>query len=176
MIAAIAILKRAWPYLVGALLIMAVLYGAYRHGVTTTADRYGRQIAEQDAANAAALAKAHADARTKEADAAQRQAEIETDLLKRNEDAQATADRTIADLRAGTIRLRHDLTSAQCAIASVSDIATGTAQRDATCTGGLRPDDAAFLIRFADRADAIARQLQAAQRVIDNDRLMCGGR
>ena len=154
--------------------VFAALYGAYRHGVGTTTERYERQLAAEREANATALASAHFRARVKELAAAERQAEIEAAHLKEMNDAQQRTERTIANLRAGTVRLRDELASAECAIAGVSSIAAGTGQRDAACTGGLRPEHAEFLIFFADRADQVARQLQAAQVVIRADRLVCG--
>ncbi|WP_162559373.1 lysis system i-spanin subunit Rz [Microvirga sp. 17 mud 1-3] len=174
MIAAWPILRRILPYLVAVVAVVAVLFGAYRHGVNTTTDRYERRLADISTANATALAQAQADARGKELAAQQAQADIETAYLQGQRDAQAITDRTIDDLRADRVRLRGDLASAQCALAGVSDIATGTGQRNAACAGGLRKADAEFLVRFADHADAVARQLQAAQAIIESDRKVCG--
>lgn len=169
------ILKRAWPYLACLAVLLVINYGTYRHGVTTTTDRYERLLAEHREAGALALAKAQAETRDKEQQAARAQASIETAYLQGQKDAQANTDRTIADLRAGNIRLRNELASAQCAIDGVSTIASGAGQRHAACSGGLREEHARFLIHFADRADQVARQLQAAQEVIVNDRLICAG-
>ena len=170
----VAILKRIWPYLVAVAVVLAALYGAYRHGVATTTDRYELKLAEQAKANADALASAHFKARVQEMAAAVQLADIDAKHQQELKDAQTRTERTIAELRAGNIRLRDELASAECALAGVSDIATGTGQRDAACTGGLRPEHAEFLIRFADRADEVTMQLQAAQDVIRADRIVCG--
>lgn len=168
-------MARILPYLVAVAIVLGALYGAYHHGVTTTTAQYELKLSEQSAANAQALANAQADVRNKEQAAAQEQAAIVATYEDKQSNAKTNTDRIIADLRSGAIRLRSDLASAQCALASVSDIAAGTGKRDAACTAGLRPADAEFLIRFAARADAVARQLQAAQAIIIADRKTCRG-
>lgn len=174
MTAAIALLQRAWPYLLGVFIAVAALFWAYRHGVATEGMRWQARYNADIAAANQAKADALEHARAIENKAAADQAAIEYNLLGRLNDAQNTADRTIADLRSGTIRMRDDFASAICTAASVSGIATSTAQRDAACNRGLRTDHAEFLIRFAQRAKATAEQLRAAQQVIVNDRRVCG--
>jgi hypothetical protein len=68
--------------------------------------------------------------------------------LKRAEREQET-ERTIADLRSGTVRLRDRFT---CPAAKAS----GAAAKPVPEESGLRIEDAEFLVRFADEADAIA--------------------
>ncbi|WP_441228005.1 DUF2514 family protein [Tardiphaga sp. 20_F10_N6_6] len=174
MAVALAFLKKAWPYLLAVAVVFGALYGAYHHGVTVTTAQYERTLADERTANAQALAQAHADARTIEQDAAQRQAQVETQLIQRNKDAQDIADRTIADLRAGTLQLRKSLTAGTCSVASVSGVAASTAERDAVCNGGFQLVDAAILVRFAARAQQVAERLKAAQAVIADDRKICG--
>lgn len=169
------LLKRSWPYLAISALLFACLAVAYWRGGVATAERYERKMAQQAQANADALATAHAGTRAKEYEAAQTQAAIEARHLMEMNDAKTRTDRTIANLRAGNIRLRDEIASAECAIAGVSEIATGTGERDAACAGGLRPEHAEFLIRFADRADAVALQLKAAQDIIRADRQVMNG-
>lgn len=165
-----------WARYVGAILaVLAVLYGAYRHGVSTTNDRWQAKYNADIAAAHEATAKARAEVRGKELAAAQQQANIEAELLRRLDDAQSNADRIIADLRAGNLRLRSEFSKAVCAVAGVPDIAASAGQRDAACDGGFSEDHVRFLVQFAQRAQRVAEQLQAAQQVIINDRLICNG-
>ncbi len=68
--------------------------------------------------------------------------------LKREEREQET-ERTIADLRSGTVRLRDRFT---CPAAK----APGTSAQPVPQESGLREEDAEFLVRLADEADTIA--------------------
>lgn len=60
MTAAIALLQRAWPYLVGALLIALLLFGTYRHGVQFERARlsaiHATELSARDQATANILA------------------------------------------------------------------------------------------------------------------------
>ena len=75
-------------------------------------------------------------------------------------DAVQAADRTIADLRAGTVRLRDEW--AGCATDSVS--ATATAARLADESAAVRARAAAEIVSIGARADAQVRALQAVVR------------
>jgi len=74
--------------------------------------------------------------------------------------AQSQADRVIADLRAGTLRLRRTW---QCApAAGVPETAAGAGQPDGDAT--LRAESAAAIVRIGAECDAQVRGLQAALR------------
>jgi prophage endopeptidase len=77
-------------------------------------------------------------------------------------------DQTIADLRAGTLRLR-DKFRCKASLPGSSAAASGS---DAASTGGLSDQDAEFLVREASRADAVVGQLTACQAVVKSDREM----
>lgn len=155
--------------------IAAVLFGAYRHGVTTEGARWEARYNKDMASANEALAKAVADARKVEEAAAKNQAAIESEFLKRISDEKKTNDAVIANLRAGNLRLRDEFGKAVCSVAErVPEIAASTGKRDAACYGGFSSDHAEFLILFAGRAQQVAEQLAAAQQVIIQDRLVCG--
>lgn len=70
-------------------------------------------------------------------------------------------DRTIAGLRDGTVRLRERFT---CPRVPAASPAAGSG--DDPARYGLRPADAEFLVRLADKADGVAEQLSTCQAVI----------
>lgn len=74
---------------------------------------------------------------------------------------EADTARTIAGLRAGTVKLRPRF---QCP--RVDRPAAPAAGSDDAAEGGLQIEDAEFLVREADRADGIVQQLTACQAVV----------
>lgn len=74
--------------------------------------------------------------------------------------ADEAADRAIADLRAGNVRLRDEW--AGCATDAVSATATAAAERDAAAE--VRERAAAEIVSIGARADAQVRALQAVVR------------
>ncbi|WP_421793542.1 lysis system i-spanin subunit Rz [Hydrocarboniphaga effusa] len=124
---------------------------------------------EQQAREASdALALAHAEIRELEHGHAQRLADIDSRHQQEFADAQTAADRTVADLRNGTVRLRKQLAAASCPAGLQFAGPSPGVNEEAP---GLRPEDAGFLVRLADECDA---DLRAAQAVIDEDRRLCG--
>ncbi|HCZ49309.1 MAG TPA: hypothetical protein DCZ11_09915 [Gammaproteobacteria bacterium] len=89
-----------------------------------------------------------------------RSIDLEAAYLQGVFDVQARTDRTISDLRAGNLRLRHELTSAACDL-SGSGAASGSDH------AGTLPDvwrtAAEDLVQLADECDAVVHQLSACQ-------------
>ena len=91
-----------------------------------------------------------------------------TDKLKQdNADARAKADRTIADLRAGALRLQPRF---KCPARHLPGTPAGSEGSQSAGEGGLSDQDAEFLIRFASGADAAVNQLTACQSILKADR------
>lgn len=91
-----------------------------------------------------------------------------TDKLKQdNADARAKADRTIADLRAGALRLQPRF---KCPARHLPGTPAGSEGSQPAGEGGLSDQDAEFLIRFASGADAAVNQLTACQSILKADR------
>ena len=77
-------------------------------------------------------------------------------------------DKVIADLRAGSVRLRDRF---KCSTRpAVSSSGPASAGSDGGTQGGLSDNDAEFFVREASRADEVVRQLTACQAVIRSDR------
>lgn len=124
------------------------------------------------ASNKSALSQAKAetvaqqDARATEHASAQRANEIAESYERGKQDAQDTASRTAADLRAGNIKLRDAW--AGCETQRLSDAAASASRVDAGAHD--RADSAARIIAAADAADAQIRALQALVRADRGDK------
>jgi len=172
-------LMRALPYLAAILAAFAVLFGAYSFGVHV--ERQAR-VAEVNGLNAE-YAQQLADANQRTADAQQRErdkeaqrqrdmAALDVQHHKELTDAKAAADRTIADLRAGNLRLRERFTCPAAAgpAGGAGQAGTGASVGDAAQGHGLQPADAEFLLSEAARADEVTVQLRACQDIVRRDR------
>lgn len=106
-----------------------------------------------------------ADARAKELANAKANAETKAKYEKELQDAQDKADRTIADLRAGTLRLRKQWQCPAIASAGVSTPAAGGSV--AAGSADDRDQSAGRIVRAAAEADA---QIRALQRIVIEDR------
>jgi prophage endopeptidase len=151
-------------------LVGAVLFGAYRHGVTTTSDRYDAVIAKADAQHAtetlALQLKVAATERAKQVS----MAELDTHYQEVIQNEKQSADSIIADLRSGTIGLRKRLAAVSVSSSGVPCTAAGAGCGDDEATVGLQVADAQLLVRLAAEADAIVDQLNACQAVVKADR------
>lgn len=162
---------RAVPYLAAAIALAASHLGAYRHGISIERAEWQAKADKAQADAMQQVAEAQEKARHAEQASAIAMANIDAAYLKGRTDAQAESDRTIADLRAGSVSLRQRFTCPPAAPAGgMPKATTGTGQRDAASEGGLRSADAEFLVQLADRADQVTRQLEACQAVIRQDR------
>lgn len=155
----------AWKYacLVAAVLAVAGLVAAllFRGNSARAGSERDAAIAQRDAARGEVvqLTGVIESERSK----AQALANIATQYEKEKTDAQAVADRTIADLRAGHLRLRKLWTCPAPAASAETDTSAGEPDGQAE----LREQGAADLVRLAAEADAQIRGLQA---VIEADR------
>lgn len=151
-------------------MVLVVLFGAYHHGCSVTAAAYELKITEANEQHAAALADLQAKARATEDRSAQQIAAIDRTHQERLTHEIDSRDRTIADLRAGTVSVRKRFTCPAGADQRVLDAPISTGSSDAAQGGGLQQADAEFLIRFASEADQAVTQLAACQAVVRADR------
>jgi uncharacterized protein involved in exopolysaccharide biosynthesis len=133
-------------------LAMLALY--FRGAAAVSVDR--QHIAEQRADQLGAALKSSEAARVSEHAQADKLQAIAQQYEQDKTDAQAKADRTIADLRAGTVRLRNEWQG--CPARGVPATAGSTGQPDAGAE--LRAKGAGDLIGNAAAADAEIRRLQ----------------
>jgi hypothetical protein len=148
------------------LTVLALVFGAYRWAYNAGANAVQADWDAERAANKLAADAQAAEAAAKEAKDAAAFALLADNLRKENERAKQDADRTIADLRRGTIRLRSRFTCPS----TVSQAAGSASGSDETRESGLRSEDAEFLISESARADGVARTLQACQAILAAER------
>ena len=153
MIVVLSLLRRFGPYALAVAVVLGALYGAYRHGVRVTEDRWSRRYVETENALLERI-------RATEAATAARIAELDQRHYQELQRVRTEADHTIADIRAGALRLRHRFT---CPAGPVPAAPDAPGVGDGTEAGGLRREDAEFLVRIAAEADAVAVQLSACQ-------------
>lgn len=159
---------KAIPYIIALALVAGVLHFTYEAGYNKSERKWNDKYTfDLGKANDALV-----QAKREIVQAVAKQSEIETELLLKQKEQEAYAHRTIADLRAGTVSLRESLKIKQCT--SVSSIDGTPSHGNAASTGGLSEEDVRFLISEASRADKLAEQLTAAQKVILLDRVVCG--
>lgn len=111
------------------------------------------------------------DALNKERNAYAQQEQIEADYLEKIEELKRNEDDLINQYRTNTLSLRDSLKPKQCS--DVPPTTSSTSDSHAKTTGGLHDTDVEFLVRIANRADAVAEQLEEAQQIILNDREVC---
>ena len=160
-----------WTILAGVLLLGGAFAGGYYEGHHQEHNVLTAQINAIKAADATALAKSEADARSKEQAADQHLAVITQSYEKDKANAKAQSDNTIASLRAGTLRLRSEFNCTPALAASVSAAASGGSSTPTAAQ--LREQDAANLVRAAADADA---DITALQKVIQEDRAEVNGK
>lgn len=161
---------RALPYVAGATIVTCGLIFADMHGHSVEREHWQRVIAQNDADNAREIANREAAARREEQGKAETLRAIDKQTLQDKQNEIDSRDRTIADLHAGTVRLRDRFTCAAASDQRVPSAAATTGQRDAASAGGLQEEDGVFLVSESSRADQVARQLQACQAVVRADR------
>jgi hypothetical protein len=156
---------------IAALVITASHGLAYHAGKVAGDTAHQAELTRINLTWAKALADQQSKARQQEQDKAAELAAIADKHQQDIANREAISNRTIADLRAGTIRLRSDIAANEFAASvRLPSAAAGTGQRDAAKGVGLRIADAEFLIRTAGEADQVADQLRACQAVVRADR------
>ncbi|HEU4589366.1 MAG TPA: lysis system i-spanin subunit Rz [Steroidobacteraceae bacterium] len=126
------------------------------------------QLAEAHAAYSAReadmahqLADALQMARTAEARNAQETAAIDAAYERGLADGQARTAATLADLRSGNLRLRHELAAAACSAAGLPGTGADAGSADDAARAELWRSSAGDLVRIADEADGVVRQLNS---------------
>jgi prophage endopeptidase len=172
-------LRKFWPELLIATLLVAFGVLAYGHGKHVANAAWEAKVATMQRDQAEALAKAHQEradaeqrARDIEAKRAADMAALDAQHTKEMNDAKADADRTIADLRAGTLRLRERFTcpASTRTVPATAQAGTGTSLGDGAAAHGLQREDAEFLVRESAAATNEALKLKACQAIIMGDR------
>jgi hypothetical protein len=160
-----------WTILAGVLLLGGAFAGGYYEGHHQEQNVLTAQVNAIKAADAVALAKSEADARSKEQSADQHLAVITQTYEQDKANAKAQSDNTIASLRAGTLRLRSEFNCTPALAASVS--AASSSGSSTPTADQLREQDAANIVRAAADADA---EIMALQKVIQEDRAEVNGK
>jgi Tfp pilus assembly major pilin PilA len=135
------------------LIVAAVQHVEVRHYKVAATGAKAEVVAIK-AANAAELAAQRAIADAKEKARAAATAAAERQMMQDNADADQKYKDTIAGLRAGTVRLRHEWT---CPVLPRTTTTPESSDADTV----LREQDASNLVRLAAEADAQIRALQA---------------
>ena len=165
--------KGVWGFLKGlpwqvwavaAALALGLFYGHLRFNAGEA--KVQGQLDEYKAQVASDIAKQEADNKAKELKDRLAFAAAAESLRKQNELTKANADRTIAELRAGTRKLRDRFTCP----ASAAQVTGSTTGSDGASQAGLLGSDAEFLISEAERADKVVNQLTACQNILKAER------
>lgn len=142
----------------------------YRTGYAAAEGLYTAEINRREDEAAKALQDAKDEARATEQRHAAEMAAAAQSYIDERERGFEERDRTIADLRAGELRLRDRF---QCPATGAAGRPAGVPQAGgaaggshAAAPGGLSRADAEFLVRFASEADDVAGQLAACQAVV----------
>ena len=151
----------------------------YDRGVDETKARYS---ARDNAALQAALAglKAAQDRiAAVEAKAAAASASVDSQYQKGVKDGKANTDKLVAAARAGALRLRDPGAVTGCSPGAVVGAVPGAAPSppsDSGASQGRLSDSATqFLLELTDSANAVEKQLAAAQALLQSDRTVCNG-
>lgn len=120
-----------------------------------------RELAQERATRAELWAEFEAESRKQEAEHRRQMDAIAAETQRKLDDAQAAADRTVADLRAGNIRLRAHWEGCQ-ATAELSRAAESAASADDAAK--LREQAAARIVRVGAECDAHVMGLQSVIR------------
>lgn len=159
------------------LIVLAILTGSFSVGIYAghkiTNDAWliseGKQAEEQNKANKVWEEKLS----TAEDAAAEAQAEADSNYQDGLADGRKDVENTAAAIDDGSIRVRDHFT---CPKPKVAKAAVGVGSDNGTGAGGLQPDDAKFLVRFAGRCNAVKEQLVACQGTVRNFQALLGVR
>lgn len=164
------VIKAVAPYAILGGIACGAMYGSYEHGCRVTEAGYKARIAVSDAAHAKATAEQQGQYRALEKRSADAMAAIDQRHQEEMANREAISTRTINDLRSGAVSLRARFTACQSATSAAPTVGASAGQRDEAPSIQLRDDDAQFLVRFSDEADAVADQLRECQAVVIEDR------
>lgn len=153
-------------------LVLALIAAVWWHGTAMEQRGYDRANGEWQARFDLANAKADREAREAERAHTEEIDRIAVNLIEERNRGFQERDKIIADLRAGTVRMRSRF---KCPAVRPAAPGAATAGSDGGTPAGLSDADAEFLIRESARSDEIVRQLTACQAVIRADRAMING-
>jgi hypothetical protein len=143
----------------------------YKLGENADAVEHKAELDRITIASQAIVSAEQAKNRAQEQEHVQEMADLDAQHHKDMQNEIDSREHTIADLRAGTLRLRKQFTCpAATAAGAASQAGTGTGLGDGASSGGLQTADAEFLLREAGRADQVVVQLQACQDIVRKDR------
>lgn len=128
------------------------MYTGYRHGVKIEAAKLTEHLKDDAEAEAKAMERATA----LERELAAMQVEISYAYEQGKQEAEASANRVVVDLRNGALRLRQQW--AACKAEHMPETPTAASEPDAAPTG--REESAARIVRAAAECDAQVRGLQ----------------
>lgn len=153
-----------------AIIIVIVIIGAIVFsascGYQYASAQYKKLIAEKDADASARYSKLEGQYRAQEKNHAAQIAEIDKNYTEKLGNVQAKNKADLAAIAAGTLQLRDQFVCNP----NMSGIGLSSGMGNGETGGGLRSEDAAFLISESDRADAITIQLQTCQQILLSDR------
>lgn len=173
-----------WRVLAIVAVILGALTGAFFFGVHTEGARraaevadlqrtHGEVLASMDRAHRSALADELQRRADLQAQHAQEMAALDERFTHEIETAKSRAAADLAAVRDGTVRVRDRFT---CPAdpgrpsGAAADTGTTPSVGDDAPPSGLQAADAEFLLREAERADEVTRQLQACQAIVRRDR------
>jgi hypothetical protein len=155
-------LRKYWAYLVIVIAFLVGTYLIYNAGYTKAAMIGQHNIDVMLQAAADEKAKLQADLRGVQLASSARAAQLDKEGAANAEQIRQDADKTIADLSAGNLRLRKRLAAVEQKPGSSpnSGPSTGVGGAGSVQTVGLRVDDAQFLVRRSNDADLRANALK----------------
>ena len=161
-------------------IVLALIAAIWWHGSAMYAKGYdtanGEWQARADKITAeyqARMIEAQAKAAAELAEANVRMGEIERKTLAEKEAINAQHEKTLADLRSGTLRVRGLF---QCPSDSVSGSSAATGSGNAGGQAGFTAEDAGIALGIARDGDAAIIQLGRAQEVIREYQAICGAK
>lgn len=168
----------AYLYLIAAMLWALSLgaVGVWQNGAGHDAERVlwkDREVEELRLANAE-IERLHADALAAEHRHAKNIADISVGYQKEINNARVQRDREVAAARSGALVLRFGAAASEAGPGLRTATCSGSGGRDGSAPGELPRAIAADLLDIVGDADDVARQLAACQRVVDEDRRLCG--
>lgn len=165
-----------WVYVAG--LLLATHAGAYLLGAANEradlATAAVKESAQHGVKVASAVQTRGDQVRRQEASGAAEQSSAVSDYHRKTLNDLREKDRTIADLRAGTVRLRDQL-AARAAEQPLPAPGGSACRSDGQQPGDLHPATAAALFELARDADAVAAQLALCQRTVIIQQQTCNG-
>lgn len=180
-----AFVKRYWLDLAVVAFVLTAGAYVYRQGVShenarrvaevaQLNQRHEKALADIDGANRTELARLERQRRDAEQANGRAMAALDAQHLKERNEQKSISDRTIAGLRAGTVRLREQYAAARPgdggAAGSVPSTSASPGLGDGAASGGFGESDVIAILGAAADGDGWAVQLRACQAIVRADR------